>query len=137
MRTTILLLFLWILTPINAIAETSDCIDFLKELNLKPKELTFQNCKKVDHPPAVVLEATYTVSGKQAKTVEEFLHKEFGLEKLRFVCCGFETRQATYFSNNGDTYSMNMHSYDEYNFQETWQDYKEFRVIIGKYIVLP
>ena len=120
----------------SASADTPTCIDYLQELNLKPTNLKYQNCKKVEEPPAVLLKASYIVSGKQAKTIEDFLHKEFGLKRLRFACCGWETSQATYIRNNGDTYSIQMYSLDEFNYQEKWDDYKEFQVLVGKYIVL-
>ena len=137
MKIATILLFVLFVSSCAASKESSGCQDFLVALNLKPPELTFQRCKKIEKPPAILLESTYAVSGKHAKTVEDFLHKEFGLAKLRFVCCGWEGREATYVSKSGDTYSINMHSYDEYSFQEKWQDYKKFRVTVGKYIVLP
>ena len=136
MKITSLIIFL-LAFSFNASADTPNCINFLQELNLKPKELTFQSCKKVERVPAVLLESTYSVSGDKAKTIEDFLHKKFGLKRLRFACCGWETSTVTYESKNGDTYSIQMYSLDEFNFQEKWQDYKEFQVLIGKYIVLP
>ncbi|WP_299873679.1 DUF4952 domain-containing protein [uncultured Cocleimonas sp.] len=137
MKITTLLLCLLFIPSLATSSKKEDCIDFLQELNLKPTELTFQSCKKVEKAPAVLFESYYSVSGVQAKIVEDFLHKKFNLKRLRFVCCGWETNPTTYQSKNGDTYSINMHSYDEYNFQEKWRDYKEFKVIIGKYIILP
>jgi len=120
-----------------SLSESSECTDFLQELKLKPAELTYQSCKKVERAPAVVLESTYIVSGEKAKTIETFLHEKFGLERLRFACCGWETSPVTYKSNNGDTYTVQMYSLDEFEHQEKWEDYKAFRVMVGKYIVLP
>jgi len=118
-------------------AKPSECKDFLQQLTQKPTELKYQSCKKVEEAPAVLLKATYEVSGKKAKEIENFLHKEFGLKRLRFACCGWETSPSTYNSKNGDTYSIQMYSLDEFNFQEKWEDYKAFSVTVGKYIVLP
>ena len=120
-----------------ASADSSNCEDFLQELKPKPTELKYQSCKKVEETPAVLLKATYEVSGKKAKEIENFLHKEFGLNRLRFVCCSWETSPITYESDNGETYSIQMHSLDEFKHQEKWEDYKAFRVTVGKYIVLP
>jgi len=121
----------------SASADTPECADFLQQLTQKPTELKYQSCKKVTETPAVLLKAIYVVSSKNAKDIENFLHKEFGLIRLRFACCGWETSPATYKSKNGDTYSIQMYSLDEFNFQEKWEDYKAFSVTVGKYIVLP
>lgn len=129
----------WLLffLPAMVAADVPGCKDFLSELELKPAGLEFTRCEKVEEPPSVLLRAYYFIPGEKAKAVEDFLHEKFGMERLRFVCCGWETRQATYQSANGDTYSVNMHSYDEFDFQQTWQEYEKFQVSVGKYLVLP
>jgi len=125
-RISYLVIFTLLLLFTSASADSLNCKDFLQELVQKPTSLKFQSCEKVEEVPAVLLKATYEVSGKNAKQIETFLHKNFGLKRLR-----------TYKSSNGDTYSVNMYSLDEFSHQETWEDYQAFRVIIGKFIVLP
>ena len=121
----------------SASADTPTGTDFLQQLNLKPAELIFQSCKEETQTPAVLLMSEYNVSGTNAKKVETYLIKHFGLKKLRFACCGWETSPVTYKSKNGGTYSINMYSLDEFKHQKTWDDYKVFRVRVGKYIILP
>ncbi|MGK0273409.1 MAG: hypothetical protein ACI88H_004090 [Cocleimonas sp.] len=137
MKFSTVLVLLLIAVSFGASGSSSECKDFLQDLNLKPDRLKFQGCKKVSKTPAILLESYYSVSGSEAKAVEDYLHQQFGLKRLRFVCCGWEGRELTYIGKNGDTYSINMYSKDEYDFQKGWDDYKEFRVEVGKYLVLP
>ena len=117
--------------------ETADCIDFLSAWQVKPKELKFLSCKKVEKTPAIVLEASYSIQGHHAKSVEDLLHKKFGMEKLRFVCCGWETRPVTYTDEVGSTYTINMHSNDDFKGNKNWESFSEFQVTVEKYVVLP
>lgn len=126
-----------VIFPPVAFGEVPGCKDFLSELALKPEGLEFVRCEKVEETPAVLLKAYYSVSGKTAKSIENFMHKEFGLEKLRFACCGWESRPTIYHDDKGDTYTVNMYSRDEFNFQKKWKDYDKFEVTVGKFLVLP
>lgn len=56
----------------------------------KPANLSFVNC--VAGEGQVILEAQYSVSGKNSKEVEGFLVKAYGLGKLQFTCCGWESK---------------------------------------------
>ncbi len=118
-------------------AKNTSCVDFLDELNLKTEELTFLECKQVEHAPAVLLEARYSVLGSDAAVVEDFLQRKFGLEELRFVCCGFEGKPAFYQNKTGDSYRVAMYSYDEFAVEGDLEDFSEFRVTVGKYLTLP
>lgn len=137
MKIISLLLAIFSIAFISSINNKEECTDFLQELNLKPAHLSFQDCKKVEEAPAVLLKSSYVVSGENAKAIEDFLHKEFGLKRLRFACCGWETSPVTYHAPDGETYDIHMHSLDEFSYQEKWSDYKAFSVTVGKYIVLP
>jgi hypothetical protein len=65
------------------------CGDLLSIYGEKPAKLSFVNC--VSGEGQVILEAKYSVSGKDSKGVEDFLVKAYGLGKLKFTCCGWES----------------------------------------------
>ena len=67
------------------------CGDLLEIYAEKPKNLIFKQCKRVESSQTLV-EAHYEVSGKNAKAVEDFLVKNYGMGKLQWVCCGWESR---------------------------------------------
>ncbi len=87
--------------------------------------------------PATVLVASYSIQGKEAKIVEDLLHEQFGMNRLRFVCCGWETKPASYTGANGIKYDISMYSYDEFKGSIKWEDFSEFRIVVERYIVLP
>lgn len=66
-----------------------ECGDLLSRYAEKPAKLNFLDC--VSGEGQVILEAKYEVSGKDSKEVEDFLVKAYGLGKLKFVCCGWES----------------------------------------------
>lgn len=66
------------------------CGDLLSRYAEKPAKLSFVNC--VTGEGQVILEAKYSVSGKDSKEVEDFLVKTYGLGKLQFTCCGWESK---------------------------------------------
>lgn len=66
------------------------CEDFLAKLGDKPEELEFSGCKKYQKFSREALESRYTVTGKDAASVERFLQQKFQMPELRFLCCGWE-----------------------------------------------
>lgn len=66
------------------------CGDLLSRYAKKPAKLNFVNC--ASGAGQVLLEAKYRVSGTDSKEVEDFLVNTYGLGKLQFVCCGWESR---------------------------------------------
>ena len=113
------------------------CDDFLDSWQIKPEELQFISCQEASKAPTTGLLATYSVEGSQAKAIEDMLHAEFAMERLRFVCCGWETRPAFYEDAEGVLYEINMHSSGEFQGSFKWEDFPEFRVSVYRYITLP
>ncbi len=54
----------------------------------KTNKIEFIECKS--GTGQTILEAKYKASGTDSKEIEEFLIAEFGMGKLKFVCCGWE-----------------------------------------------
>lgn len=67
------------------------CGDLLAMYAQKPDKLEFIECKVGSHAQTLV-EATYEVSGENSKTVEDFFVQKYGMGKLVWVCCGYESR---------------------------------------------
>jgi hypothetical protein len=70
--------------------EVLACGDLLKKYAQKPKQLEFVKCERVENSQTIV-RATYRVSGDKSKEVEDFLVKNYGMGKLKWVCCGWES----------------------------------------------
>ncbi len=66
------------------------CGDLLEIYGQKPEGLEFVGCEKVDHVQTVVI-ATYRVSGKKSREVEDFLVQNYGMGNLKWACCGWDT----------------------------------------------
>lgn len=131
---TYILLFVFLLLSCE---KEPECTDFLSSWLMKPDNLRFLGCQSVEKRPAIVLEASYSIRGSDAKPVEDLLHRQFNMERLRFVCCGWEAKPTTYTDDSGSKYDISMYSHDEFRGSSRWEDFSEFRVTVGKYIVLP
>lgn len=66
----------------------SPCGDLLEQYAKKPENLEFIECKK--GTGQTKFEANYKVVGKHARNVEAFFSKNYGMGKLKFLCCGWE-----------------------------------------------
>lgn len=67
------------------------CGNFLKFLSKQPKHLVFLECKNEHDAQVKVLRARYRVSGVHAASVERYFVQQTGMQKLVFLCCGWET----------------------------------------------
>ncbi|MFK8068983.1 MAG: DUF4952 domain-containing protein [Gammaproteobacteria bacterium] len=132
-----IIIMLIMLCPFAPSAEDQiECIDFLEAWNMKSSGLKFLGCQQIEKLPAVLLQATYSVNSSDAKNVEDILYEKFSMPRLRFVCCGWETKEVTYTTRN-DVYAINMYSMGEFKESAEWESFTEFHVTVGKYLVLP
>lgn len=67
------------------------CQDFLANLNKKPKNLEFIECKKIVQHGDPALESNYRVKGANAIAVEAYFVKTAHMPELRNICCGWES----------------------------------------------
>jgi hypothetical protein len=67
------------------------CENFLKLLSKQPKNLSFLECKNGHSAQIKVLRATYRVTGIHAASVENYFAKQTRMQRLKFVCCIWET----------------------------------------------
>jgi hypothetical protein len=113
------------------------CTDFLKQWGYKPKELKFSDCKLKKHPQGDRLVSTYTVPGRNAKSVENTLQDKFKMGKLHFMCCywGVEDKPGWYRDKNGYNYEILMASSTD-TLSHDWHQI-EFTVTVTKFLVDP
>jgi hypothetical protein len=113
-----------------------ECGDLLSQFGTKPDALEFLDCTAV-HAPQVRFSARYRVPGNQAEMVEDFLHTEYGMNKLQFVCCGWEPKDGVRGSLTVPRhyFSLTMHS-DEtlMNDRTRWGDLPFFYVVVEEWI---
>lgn len=65
------------------------CGDLLERYAERTQQIDFIECSKGDGQ--TILEARYNVKGKDSKEIEEFLVQKYGIGKLEFTCCGWES----------------------------------------------
>jgi Domian of unknown function (DUF4952) len=129
--------------PVKPASQILTCGDFLQDWNLKPETLKFSHCKKIKNPQVDRLEASYTVTGKDAALVERYLRKQFRMAPLRFLCCGWESvtnsknggnqpGYGRYIDQNDRKFEIIMAS--EETVQKDWQQISRFNVRVTTYL---
>ena len=73
----------------SCLTQNLECGDLLKKYAVKPNKVKFIECKT--GTGQTILEADYKVSGENSREIENILIQEFGMGKLKFVCCGWES----------------------------------------------
>ncbi|WKB81795.1 DUF4952 domain-containing protein [Cellulophaga lytica] len=66
------------------------CKDILSTYAKKPNDLEFIKCERLENSQTII-KATYRISGNKSKEIEDFLIENYGMGKLKWVCCGWET----------------------------------------------
>jgi hypothetical protein len=67
------------------------CGNFLKLLSKQPKDLLFLECNNGHSAQIKVLRARYRVAGIHAASVENYFVKQTRMQRLKFLCCIWET----------------------------------------------
>ncbi len=67
------------------------CGDLLTLYAEKPIELEFLECST--EKGQVIMRSKYRVLGKDSKKIEQILISKYGLGKLKFNCCGWESQK--------------------------------------------
>lgn len=102
--------------PAFVVKKQQFCADFLSKINQKPLQLTFTGCSAgfyADHHSVI---ANYSVSGKNAFDVQEFLHAASGMPRLIKDCCSWEStdpktgKMGGVIHKNGEVYYIRMQS---------------------------
>ena len=113
-----------------------ECGDLLKQFGTTPDQLEFVECSPA-HAPQVASIARYRVPGAQAGIVEDFLNKEYGMNSLQFVCCGWEPKEGVPGSLTvpGHYFSISMHSEETLmNDRTKWSELPFFYVDVEELI---
>ncbi len=106
------------------------CGDLLQQFAKKPEQLEFISCTL--GKGQVVFSARYRVSGSQAAAIEQFLHTEYGMHALQFVCCIWEPKDGERgtFLASGRYFSIAMYSDEtaEVTDRDQWSDVPFFYI---------
>ncbi|MEI8229940.1 MAG: DUF4952 domain-containing protein [Candidatus Peregrinibacteria bacterium] len=110
------------------------CSDILAALGRKPAPLTFVEC----HPnqgSQRLFEASYTVPGSDAASVEQYLIDTFGMAPLHTLCCGWEPKDGKtgqVYLGDYRTLEIRMNS-DEtlINDRTKWNEIPQFHVTVS------
>ena len=70
--------------------EALQCGDFLKRYGMKPERLEFVDCREGKDAQLRALIARYRTPGLYAAGVESQLMRDTGMEKQRYLCCGWQ-----------------------------------------------
>ena len=68
-----------------------NCGDLLEMYAEKPTELEFTKCEIKSKSGQILCEASYKVAGKDVGKIENYLIEKYGMGKLYFACCGWDT----------------------------------------------
>lgn len=104
------------------------CGDFLAERRVAIHGLRYQNCQGGKSAQLRTLVARYTVTGKQAKAVEQQLGKIFGMTKLVFHCCGWENNGVAGFYKDAAGFSHSVTMTSGETLAKDWRKIPEFTV---------
>ncbi|MGK8706770.1 DUF4952 domain-containing protein [Metapseudomonas otitidis] len=78
------------LLPLLAWGEEPGCGDYLATLGVSAPGLQFDGCRLEEGGQLRQRVAEYSIPGRDARALEARLEQRFGLQPLRFVCCGWE-----------------------------------------------
>ncbi len=129
-------------------SDQKDC-NFLQQWHKEIPELKFAKCEvdsgeSVESGQKPAMTAVYSMKGRDAAKVEAFLQKQFGMGKLRFICCYWghgpnygSYRDKAYPSPHmlSAPYRISMSSGE--TVEKQWQRIDTFQVHILKYISDP
>ncbi|MEN5199665.1 DUF4952 domain-containing protein [Pseudomonas wadenswilerensis] len=88
MRPLIILTLLLLCGPLQAAPQ---CADFLGALGAYPKGIEYLGCRQEPELQTAPLIATYRVKGAEAGAAEGYLHHAFGMPRLLFICCMWDS----------------------------------------------
>ncbi|MDD1015517.1 DUF4952 domain-containing protein [Pseudomonas rubra] len=75
----------------GAVQAAPQCEDFLNTLGAYPKAIKYQGCHQEVELQTAPLIATYKIKGTKATVAEGYLQQTFGMPRLRFLCCMWDS----------------------------------------------
>ncbi|WP_432261254.1 DUF4952 domain-containing protein [Cupriavidus sp. TMH.W2] len=82
----------------------------MNRLGLQRPDVEFVSCNRIHSPDPGMerLEAIYRVKGKDIAKVEDWLVRFAKVSRLKFACCGWETREGEFTGRDGARYTIGM-----------------------------
>lgn len=136
---------LWACYAVFAYAQDkppATCGDFLSQLQKKPKNLEFIECKPHPEEQTKPLVAKYRVKGIYAAGVERYLSRTFGMNRLINHCClweiGGQPGHAEFHKEDGQIYLLWMSSEEtRHSTRDQWPKIHYFYVEVELETELP
>jgi hypothetical protein len=91
-------------------ATASDCGDLLARIHRKPAGAIYIGCSYQSDRQGKPLEATYRVRGRDAAATEAYLVRTIGLDRLKRLCCHWESPARAFRDPQGRDYSISLAS---------------------------
>jgi hypothetical protein len=129
--------------------EKGICDDLMSTLVEKPSTMEFLECKAPRKTQVKTLIATYRVTGKDARSAEQFLQQNFKMSKLKFLCCGWDTVSSSgpqgvqpghgrYIDRQGFYHDVAMYSEETLlNNHQDWSKIPFFYIVVKKFLEDP
>jgi hypothetical protein len=115
------------------------CTDILKKWKTKPDDLVLKGCSDSGAGGIAKLDYNYEVAGTKATLTEAVLMKQYGMQPLKFVCCGWEpamspsgARLGFTIDGNGYHYEISMGSGE--TIERDWNKIDRFYVTVSLYL---
>jgi hypothetical protein len=132
--------------PVKTTHNEPVCADFLSFHRIKPPNLEFIECKKINSKGLTALESQYRVEGIHAGEIERYFIKTARMPRLRYLCCGWESfpdkpkSQTSYglYKSGKQQYQISMGSGETLvNSRSNWLAIPYFHVTAILYLDLP
>lgn len=124
----------FLLVSSHGVSASPECGDFLRAIANPPSSIEFVSCESKPKSQGAPLKAIYRVEGRSAHDVEQYLHRELGVQgKLKFVCCVWEVRGETFYKDKktGLGYHIRMGSEETiHNKREEWSKIGYFYITV-------
>jgi hypothetical protein len=120
-------------TPLPA-AYVTDCGDFLASIGKMPPHSSFASCQAYPDRQGKPFEATYALSGRDALKVEAYMARHFGLKRMKFYCCYWDSRATRFQDKNGREFYIQMTSEETVqSSRKNWAKIPKFMIIVKNY----
>jgi hypothetical protein len=115
-------------------AHVESCRDFLARMSKKPTHLDYMGCSYNPDLQGKPLRAIYRVPGRFAANAEDYLVQTVGLNRLKHVCCLWDSPANQFRDETGREFSITMASQETLIGQRAeWSKIESFTIIVEIY----
>lgn len=126
---------LFVMLSVSAVCAKAEphCEDFLAKLSDKPEFVELLECTQDIDLQGKPFVARYRVKGTDALKAEQYMNQAFGLPKLQYICCGWDSTPYFYRDNKTHLgYMLGMGSEETpVNKRDRWSEIKTFQINVS------